>query len=37
VSAEEAYRRAKLQFGSIESTKEMYRDHRGLPAFDAIA
>jgi len=33
---EEAYRRAKLQFGGVESTKESYRDQRGLPALDAI-
>lgn len=37
MSPEEAYRRAKLQFGSIESTKEMYRDQRGLPAFETVA
>jgi putative ABC transport system permease protein len=34
---EEAYRRAKLQFGSIESTKESYRSQRGLPAFEMIS
>jgi hypothetical protein len=33
---EEAHRRARLQFGSVESTKERYRDQRGLPALDAI-
>ncbi len=33
---EEAHRRARLQFGSVESTKESYRDQRGLPALDAI-
>jgi len=27
----EAHRRARLQFGSVESTKESYRDQRGLP------
>src|SRR6185436_8503704 len=32
---DEAYRRARLQFGSVESTKECYRDQRGLPALDA--
>jgi len=32
---EEAHRRAKLQFGSVESTKESYRDQRGLPVLDA--
>ncbi len=31
---DEAHRRAKLQFGSVESTKESYRDQRGLPAID---
>src|SRR4030095_2198939 len=34
LSPEEAHRHAKLQFGSIESTKESYRDQRGLPALD---
>src|SRR5688500_966623 len=34
---EEAHRRAKLKFGSVESTKESYRDQRGLPALDALA
>lgn len=33
---EEAYRRARLQFGGVEATKERYRDQRGLPALDAI-
>jgi putative ABC transport system permease protein len=32
---QEAYRRARLQF-SLESTKESYRDQRGLPVLDAI-
>ncbi len=32
----EAYRRARLEFGSIESTKESYREQRGLPVLDAI-
>jgi hypothetical protein len=32
----EAYRQARLQFGSVESTKESYRDQRGLPALDTI-
>jgi hypothetical protein len=35
VPPEEAYRRARLQFGSVESTKESYRDQRGLPIIDA--
>ena len=34
--ATEARRRARLQFGSIESTKESYRDQRGLPAIDLL-
>ena len=34
VPREEAYRRARLQFGSVESTKESYRDQRGLPFLD---
>jgi hypothetical protein len=37
VPAEEAYRRARLQFGSVESTKESYRDQRGLPVLDSAA
>jgi putative ABC transport system permease protein len=35
--SDEAYRRARLQFGGMESTKDNYRDQRGLPALDAIA
>ncbi len=31
---EEAHRRARLQFGSVESAKESYRDQRGLPIID---
>jgi len=34
---DEARRRARLQFGSVESTKESYRDQRGLPALDILA
>jgi len=37
LSQEDAYRQAKLQFGSLESVKERYRDQRGLPAFESIA
>lgn len=37
VPPEEAYRRARLRFGSIEATKESYREQRGLPALDHIA
>ena len=33
--AGEALREARLQFGSIESAKESYRDQRGLPFLDA--
>ncbi|WP_031496392.1 ABC transporter permease [Bryobacter aggregatus] len=33
---DEAHRRAKLQFGSVESAKETYREQRGLPVLDAI-
>jgi len=33
---DEAHRRARLQFGSVESTKESYRDQRGLPFLDTI-
>jgi hypothetical protein len=33
---DEAQRRARLQFGSVESTKESCRDQRGLPAIDTI-
>jgi putative ABC transport system permease protein len=37
VAPEEAYRRARLQFGSVDSTKESYRDQRGLPVLDTTA
>jgi predicted permease len=33
----EARRRARLQFGSVESAKESYRDQRGLPLLDTTA
>jgi|RhiMethySRZTD1v2_1073278.scaffolds.fasta_scaffold473832_2 hypothetical protein len=36
LSPEEAHYQARLRFGDVESTKESYRDQRGLPAFDAI-
>lgn len=36
LSLEEAHRSARLQFGSVEATKERYRDQRGLPALDAF-
>jgi len=32
----EAYRRARLQFGSVESAKESYRDQRSLRGLDAV-
>jgi predicted permease len=35
VPPEEAYRRARVRFGSVESTKESYRDQRGFPLLDA--
>jgi predicted permease len=34
---DEARRRARLTFGSLESTKESYRDQRRLPRLDALA
>jgi putative ABC transport system permease protein len=37
VPTDEAYRTARLRFGSVESTKESYRDQRGLPVLDVIA
>jgi putative ABC transport system permease protein len=36
LSPEEALRRARLTFGSVEATKESYRDQRGLPILDAL-
>ena len=33
---DEAWRRARLEFGSLESAKESYRDQRGLPVLDAV-
>ena len=33
---EEAYRLARLEFGSVESVKENYRDQRGLPVFNGL-
>jgi predicted permease len=36
VAPDEAYRRARLRFGSIESAKERYRDQRGLPVLDTL-
>jgi putative ABC transport system permease protein len=34
---DEALRLARLQFGSIESMKESYRDQRGMPSLDGLA
>ncbi|HYE86351.1 MAG TPA: permease prefix domain 1-containing protein, partial [Vicinamibacterales bacterium] len=31
---EEAYRKARVKFGNVESIKEDYRDQRGLPAIE---
>ena len=36
LSSSEARRQALLKFGSLEATKEAYRDQRGLPALDAL-
>src|SRR5262249_6520357 len=36
VPRDEAFRRARLQFGSVESAKESYRDQRGLPFLDVL-
>src|SRR5215813_11387070 len=32
----EAHRRARLAFGSVESTKESYRDQRRLPGLEVL-
>ncbi len=37
LAPDEAYRRARLAFGNVESTKDSYRDQRGLPVLDAIS
>ena len=36
MSAEEARRKASIDFGGVESAKEMHRDARGLPAFESV-
>src|SRR6266404_74088 len=36
MTPEEARRQAMIQFGGIESTKESYRDQRGLPLLDTF-
>jgi len=33
---QEAHRAARLSLGSIENTKEMYRDQRGLPLLETF-
>jgi putative ABC transport system permease protein len=36
VAPDEARRRARLRLGGVESTRERWRDQRGLPALDAL-
>src|SRR6185369_1940538 len=36
MTPDEARRQAMVQFGGIESTKESYRDQRGLPILDTF-
>ena len=36
VPRDEAYRRARVRFGSVESAKESYRDQRGLPLLEIV-
>src|SRR5262245_46412013 len=36
LTPDEARRQALIQFGGIESTKESYRDQRGLPMLDTL-
>jgi putative ABC transport system permease protein len=36
LAPEEAYRRARIRFGSVEGAKERYRDQRGLPALEIL-
>src|SRR5581483_3604614 len=36
MSPEQARREALLKFGGVESTKESYREQRGLPIFDTL-
>src|SRR5260221_5473820 len=36
MTPDEARRQAMIQFGGIESTKESYRDQRGLPVLDTF-
>src|SRR5690348_6428968 len=37
MTPEQARREALLKFGSIESTKESYREQRGLPVLETLA
>jgi putative ABC transport system permease protein len=37
VSPAEALRRARIQFGGVDSAKESYRDQRGFPSLDSLA
>ena len=37
MAPQEAYRQARIKFGNVESTKERYRDQRGLPFLDTTA
>src|SRR6266404_9082846 len=36
MTPDEARRQAMIQFGGIESTKEAYRDQRGLPLLETL-
>jgi predicted permease len=36
LTAEEARRAARREFGGVEQTREAYREQRGLPLFDAL-
>jgi putative ABC transport system permease protein len=36
LTAEEARRAAKCEFGGVEQTREAYREQRGLPLFDSL-
>src|SRR6266481_2545413 len=36
LSLEEAHRQAMIKLGGIESTKEAYRDQRGLPVLETL-
>src|SRR5947209_1821551 len=36
MSAEDARRAARREFGGLEQTKEAYREQRGIPYFDAL-